>query len=100
MEKEIMALLQQMNGKLDNLEGTLNEHSETLKEHSRMLSALRAGQEFNKAELSEMKLQNAKDLGEIKEHLKSQEDSIDILLKETWKNKKDILRVQKTLGLS
>ncbi|WP_066073068.1 hypothetical protein [Neobacillus soli] len=107
MEKEIMALLQQMNGKLDNLEGTLKEHSgilkeygETLKEHSRMLSALRTGQEFNKAELSEMKLQNAKDLGENKEHLKSQEDSIELLLKNTWKNKEDILKIQKILGLS
>jgi predicted phosphatase len=107
MEKQIFALLQQMNDKLDNLEGTLKEHSgilkehsETLKEHSRILSALRTGQEFQKAEFSEMKLQNAKDFGEIKELLKNQEDSIEILKEETWNNKKNILRVQKTMGLT
>jgi chromosome segregation ATPase len=79
---------------------TLKEHGETLKEHSRFLSALRTGQEFQRAELSEMKLQNAKDFSEIKEQLKSQEDSIEILKDETWNNKKSILRVQKTMGLS
>ena len=50
----------------------LKEHGETLKEHSRILSALRTGQEFLKAELSEMKIQNAKDFSEIKEQLKNQ----------------------------
>ncbi|MCL6570880.1 MAG: hypothetical protein K6T88_04255 [Bacillus sp. (in: Bacteria)] len=121
MEKQIFALLQQMNDKLDNLEGTLKEHggilkehsgilkeysgilkehSETLKEHSRILSALRTGQEFQKAEFSEMKLQNAKEFGEIKEHFKNQEDSIEILKDETWNNKKNILRVQKTMGIT
>ncbi|MFJ7726835.1 hypothetical protein ACIQXV_11790 [Neobacillus sp. NPDC097160] len=100
MEKQIFTLLQQMNNKLDRLEGTLKEHSETLKEHGRILSALRTGQEFQKAELSEMKLQNAKDFSEIKEQLKNQEDSIEILKDETWNNKKSILRVQKTMGLS
>ena len=47
-----------------------------------------------------MKLQNAKDFNEIKEQLKNQEDSIEILKDETWNNKKSILRVQKTMGLS
>jgi septal ring factor EnvC (AmiA/AmiB activator) len=107
MEKQILTLLQQMNKKLDQLDFTLKEHSETLKEHgetlkehSRILSALRTGQEFLKAELSEMKLQNVKDFNEIKEQLKNQEDSIEILKDETWNNKKSILRVQKTMGLS
>ncbi|MBT2720752.1 hypothetical protein [Bacillus sp. ISL-46] len=127
MEKQILTLLQQMNNKLDHLDftlkehgemlkdhgemlkehgkmlkehsETLNEHGETLKEHGRIL-ALRTGQEFLKAELSEMKLQNAKDFSEIKEQLKNQEDSIEILKDETWNNKKSILRVQKTMGLS
>ncbi|EKN62712.1 hypothetical protein BABA_24871 [Neobacillus bataviensis LMG 21833] len=75
-------------------------HSETLKEHGRILSALRVGQEFQKAEFSEMKLQNAKDFSEIKELLKNQEDSIEILKDETWNNKKTIVRIQKTMGLS
>ncbi|WHY84079.1 hypothetical protein QNH39_15490 [Neobacillus novalis] len=103
-----------MNNKLDHLEGTLKEHSEilkeyrgildshseTFKEHGRILSALRTEQEFLKAEISEMKLQNAKDFGEMKEKLKDHEDSIEILKEETWNNKKSILRVQKTMGLS
>lgn len=107
MEKQIFTLLQEMNNKLDRLEGTLIEHrgildshSETFKEHGRILSALRTGQEFLKAEISELKLQNAKDFGEMKEQLKNQEDSIEILKEETWNNKKSILRVQKTMGLS
>lgn len=121
MEKQIFTLLQQMNKKLDHLDFTLkehgemlkehsemlkehsenlNEHGETLKEHGRILCALKTGQEFLKAELSEMKLHNAKDFSEIKEQLKNQEDSIEILKDETWNNKKSILRVQKTLGLS
>jgi hypothetical protein len=93
MEDQIITLLHEMNNKLDRLEGTLNEqseilkehsgildgHGETLKEHGRILSALRTGQEFLKAEISELKLQNAKDFGEMKEQLKNQEDSIEIL---------------------
>ncbi|HEY2421607.1 MAG TPA: hypothetical protein VGI04_09335 [Neobacillus sp.] len=121
MDKQIFALLQQMNAKLDRLEdrlnehsnilkehsvilkehsNILNEHSESLKEHGRILSALRTGQEFNKAELSEMKLQNAKDFGEMKELFKNHDDSIEILKEETWNNKKNILRIQKTMGLT
>ena len=128
MEKQILALLQQLNDKVDKIGGTLEEHSailkehsailnthsdileehstmleqhgETLKEHGRILSALRTGQEFLKAEISEMRLQNAKEFGEIKEQLKSHEDSIEILEEENWNNKKNILRVKKTIGLT
>ena len=100
MLKEHGEMLKEHGETLKEHSETLKEHGETLKEHSRILSALRTGQEFLKAELSEMKLQNAKDFYEIKEQLKNQEDSIEILKDETWNNKKSILRVQKTMGLS
>jgi hypothetical protein len=44
----------------------LKEHGETLKEHSRILSALRTGQEFLKAELIEMKYKMLKTLAKLK----------------------------------
>jgi hypothetical protein len=47
-----------------------------------------------------MRLQNAKEFGEIKAQLKNHEDSIEILKKESWNNRKGILRIQKTIGLT
>jgi methylase of polypeptide subunit release factors len=78
----------------------LKEHGEILKEHSFILGALRNGQEVLKAEISEMRLQNAKEFGEIKSQLTTHEDSIEILKGDSWNNRSSILRVQKTLGLS
>ncbi|WML46179.1 hypothetical protein [Neobacillus sp. PS3-40] len=86
MEKQILTLLQQMNEKLDD--------------HSLILGALRNGQESLKAEFSEMRLQNAKEFGEIKAQIKNHEDSIEILKEESWNNRRSILRVQKTLGFA
>jgi hypothetical protein len=114
MEKQIFALLEQMSGsikqisgrldqiggKLDQIHEKLDIHDVTLKEHSLILSALRNGQEGLKAELSEMRHQNAKDFGEIKAQLKDHEDSIEILKEESWINRKSSLRIQKTLGLT
>ncbi|MBS4202044.1 hypothetical protein KHA93_20765 [Bacillus sp. FJAT-49732] len=53
-----------------------------------------------KAELSEMRLQNAKEFGEIKEQMKDMGDSNDFLKDDTWHIKKDILRIKKTMGMS
>jgi hypothetical protein len=100
MEKQILTLLQYMNGKLDQIGEKLDVHDVTLKEHSLILSALKNGQEGLKAELNEMRLQNAKDFGEIKAQLKDREVSIEILKEESWINRKSSLRVQKTLGLT
>jgi predicted hydrocarbon binding protein len=86
LEEQILTLLQQMNEKLDD--------------HSLILGALRNGQESLKAELSEMRLQNAKEFGEIKAQIKNHEDSIEILKEESWNNRRSILRVQKTLGFA
>jgi hypothetical protein len=86
LEEQILTLLQQMNAKLDD--------------HSLILGALRNGQESLKAEFSEMRLQNAKEFGEIKAQIKNHEDSIEILKEESWNNRRSILRVQKTLGFA
>ncbi|MCR2821633.1 hypothetical protein [Lederbergia panacisoli] len=86
--------------KLDEHNQKLDMHSETLKEHGLILGALKNGQEMLKAELSEIRLQNAKEFGEFKEQMKDMGDSIDILKEDTWHNKKDILRIKKTMGMA
>jgi hypothetical protein len=128
MEQQIIAELKKINGKLDGHSEilksqsemlkehsqTLKEHSEILKEHSEilkghslilkehslMLGALKTGQELLKAELSELRIQNAKDFGEIRELIKGNEVDIELLKEDNWENKKDIRRVQQTLGMS
>lgn len=84
LEKQILQALQQINGKLDDQAKKLDKHSEileehsailkyhgeTLEEHGRILGALRSGQHAFKAELSELRLQNAKDFGELREQIK------------------------------
>jgi methyl-accepting chemotaxis protein len=97
---QIDGRLDQIDGKLDQIHEKLDIHDVTLKEHSLILSALRNGLEGVKAELSEMRLQNAKDFGEIKAQLKDHEDSIEILKEESWINRKSNIRIQKTLGLT
>ncbi|MFK4996823.1 hypothetical protein ACI2OX_02650 [Bacillus sp. N9] len=72
-------------------------HSETFKEHGMVLKALKVGQEGLKAEINELRLQNAKDFGKNREQLKSVEVSVDILKEESWNNRKDIRRLQKHL---
>ncbi|PLR94475.1 hypothetical protein [Bacillus sp. T33-2] len=106
MEKQILQALQQINetlkqqGETLKQQGeTLKEHGETLKEHGLILGALRSGQEALKAELSEFKLQNARDFGQLREQISGIELSVEILKEESWTNKKDIRRVQKTMGL-
>lgn len=107
MLKEHSGILKEHSEMLKEHSVILKSHSEmfkiqgeTLKEHTRMLSALKTGQESLKAELNEMKLQNAKDFGEVKEQLESHETSIEILKEDIWNNKKDIRRIQNTMGMN
>ncbi|CAM4096087.1 hypothetical protein [Lederbergia lenta] len=106
MEKEILGMLKEIKSTLNEHSRILNEHSQILnehsqkfKEHGQILGALKVGQEGLKAEMSELRLQNAKDFGVVKEQIKTLEDSIEILKDETWTNKKDIRRVQRTMGM-
>lgn len=107
MLKEHSKMLKEHSEMLKEHSVILKSHSEmfkiqgeTLKEHTRLLSALKTGQESLKAELNEMKLQNAKDFGEVKEQLESHETSIEMLKEDVWNNKKDIRRIQKTMGMN
>ncbi|MDF2038185.1 hypothetical protein LIT38_04885 [Bacillus sp. CMF12] len=92
MEEQIVKILHQINGKLDAQSGVQ-------KEQGVILSALKSGQEILKAEINELRLQNAKDFGELKERIDTQEVSMELLEKETWSNKKEIHRIQKVLGM-
>lgn len=127
MDKKILQFLEQINEKLDVLSikvdrqstvldehslilkehslilkehgETLNNHGETLKEHGLILGALKVGQEGLKSEISELRLQCAKEFGEIKEQISGIEVSVEMLREDSWSNRKDILRVQKTIGI-
>ncbi|MGE6257015.1 hypothetical protein ACQKCU_03735 [Heyndrickxia sporothermodurans] len=90
----------QQGKKIEQQGETLKLQGETLKEHGGLLSALITGQESLKAELSEMRLQNAKDFAEIKEQLKNHDVSIEILKEDTWTNREDIRKIQNTLGMN
>lgn len=120
-ENEIVQLLHEIKDTLGEHSQILAEHSQILGEHSQILGehsqklnghdqkfaeqrlildALMNGQESLKAEMSELKLQNAKEFGKIKEQVKDVVTSIEILKEENWNNKKDIRRIQKTMGMS
>ncbi|HHW36140.1 MAG TPA: hypothetical protein GXX18_02380 [Bacillales bacterium] len=127
MEKQILELLQQMDKKLTVQGQTLEKHTQILTEHSRilgehsrilgehgqilekhslvladhgqLLNALRHGQESLKAEISELRLQNAKEFGEVKEQIKNIEISNELLKEDNWNNKKDIRKIQRTMGM-
>ncbi|GIN73957.1 hypothetical protein J14TS2_44320 [Bacillus sp. J14TS2] len=113
MEKEdqILDMLHEIKGTLNEHSTTLNEHTSILQAHSQkfaehdqkfaenkqILDALRHGQESLQAEMSELRLQNAKGFGELKEQIGEIELSVELLQEETLGNKKDIRRMQKTL---
>jgi hypothetical protein len=59
MEKQIVAALQQISEKLDS-------HTEIFKEDSIILGGLKTGQEYLKAEVSKLRIQNARVFGELK----------------------------------
>lgn len=86
--------------KLDEHDKKFALQNETLKEHGRFLSALRTGQEETKAQLDSMKIENAKEFGEMKEQIKNVEAGMGVLKDETWSNKRDIYRVKNTMGLN
>ena len=129
MEKEdkIIGMLENIMGKLDEhsstlsedssmlneQSSTLNEHSSMLKkhgailqdhsskfeDHNQMLKALLSGQEHLKAELDGMKISNAKEFAAIKEEQVSISTNFELLRDDTWANKVDIHRIQKTMGM-
>ncbi|WP_062106928.1 hypothetical protein [Bacillus niameyensis] len=111
---DIKGILTEHSAKLNEHTRILNEHSQILNEHTQklkehdqkfaeskqILDALRYGQEGLKAEISELRLQNAKDIEETKKRTTDAELSLELLKEETWGNKKDIRRIQKTIGIA
>jgi len=77
----------------------LDKHSSQLKEHGQILTALRSGQEYLKAEIDGMKLANAKEFGELKEQISIISTNQELLREDTWANRVDITRIKKTMGL-
>ncbi|RYG71933.1 hypothetical protein EU245_12435 [Lentibacillus lipolyticus] len=105
-ENQIISMLETIMNTLDKhdkqfhaIQQKLEEHSTTLKEHGQMLTALRSGQEYIKAELDGFKVSSAKDVGELKDQLSDQSAKMDILKDETWSSKVDIHRIKSTMGM-
>lgn len=94
MEKQILEILREIKEDVSELKSKVNEHGEILKEHSVILSALKTGQELLKAELSEMKLQNAKDFGEVREQINDVKRDQDINWKKAVENEREIERLK------
>ncbi|MYL46681.1 hypothetical protein GLV94_13605 [Virgibacillus halodenitrificans] len=88
-----------INKRLGTLKQTQDNQSATLQEHGQILTALRSGQEYLKAEMDGMKVSNAKEFGMIKNQLEDQSAKMEILKDETWSNKVDIHRIKNTMGL-
>ena len=108
MEKEdqIIGMLEKVIGTLDEhsslLEGhsrILEEHSTQLKEHGQILAALRSGQEHLKAEIDGIKIGNANEFGKLKEEISLLTTNQELIREDTWANKVDINRIQKTMGM-
>lgn len=78
----------------------LDNHSSQFKEHGQILSALRSGQDYLKAEFDGLKLTNAKEFGELKEQINTVSINQELLRNETWTNKVDIQRIKKTMGMA
>lgn len=122
MEKEdqIIGMLEKIIGKQDEHSRILDEHSRILKEHSekhdehsaqfkehgiqlkehgQILTALRSGQEYLKAEMDGMKIANAKEFGSIREEVSLISTNQELLREDTWANKVDIHRIKNTMGM-
>ncbi|WP_087974146.1 hypothetical protein [Oceanobacillus rekensis] len=77
----------------------LKEHSTQLGEHGQILTALRSGQEYLKAEMDGMKIGNAKEFGTRIEENSPAAINQELIREETWAHKVDIQRIKKTLGM-
>lgn len=85
--------------KLDKYDQKLDDHSSILQDHARSLTALLSGQEHLKAEIDGMKIASAKEFGELKEGFNNISTHFELLREDTWQNKVDINRIQKTMGM-
>ena len=99
-EDQMIEMLGKIMDKQDEHGQFLENHSSQFKEHGQILTALRSGQEYLKAELDGMKMSTAKEFGELKEEVSTVSINQELLRSETWTNKVDIQRIKKTLGMA
>jgi len=102
-EEKIISMLQKIMEKQDEHSQKHDNHATQFKEHGQILSALRTGQEYLKAEIDEMKLtnaeENAKKFEDIQEQLDQNSAKQDLLRDEVWQNKVDTHRIKNTMGM-
>lgn len=112
-EEKIINMLEKIMEKQDEHSEILTDHSRILNEHSekhelhttqfnehaQILSALRTGQEHFKALMDEMKITNAREIGEIKEQISQISAGQDLLREDAWQNKVDTHRIKNILGM-
>lgn len=103
LEEKIIGMLEQILEKQEEHSEKLDEHSQKLdtqesilKEHGQILTALRSGQEYLKAEIDGLKVSTAKEFGNLKEKM---EMHTEIFRDELWKQKEDIYRIKTTMGM-
>jgi len=105
-EEKIISMLQKIMEKQDEHSQILDEHSQKhdnhaaqFKEHGQILSALRTGQEYLKAEIDAMKMTNAEKFGNMKEQISQISANQDLLREDIWQNKVDVHRIKNTMGM-
>lgn len=85
---------------LDEHSAKHDQHTSTLKEHGQMISALRTGQEYLKAEIEGMKISHTKEFDRVNKRFDEGFVQFQLLRDETWQNKSDIQRIKNTMGMS
>ena len=98
--KEHSAILNDHSDTLEKHGQILENHSSQLEEHKQILTALRSGQEYLKAELDGFKITAAKEFEGLKSDVNTIAINQEILRNDNWTNKVDIQRIKKTMGMA
>ncbi|WP_077297902.1 hypothetical protein [Virgibacillus pantothenticus] len=85
----------QQEQKLDEQGQRITTIEQRLDEHKDILTALRSGQEYLKAEIDGMRVENAKEFGYVKKELSNMHLNFSVLRDDVWSNKKEIYQLKK-----
>lgn len=85
----------QQEQKLDEQGQKITTIEQRLDEHKDLLTALRSGQEYLKAEVDGMRIENAKEFGYVKKELSNMHLNFSVLRDDVWSNKKEIYQLKK-----
>ncbi|API91736.1 MULTISPECIES: hypothetical protein [unclassified Virgibacillus] len=85
----------QQEQKLDEQGQRITTIEQRLDEHKDILTALRSGQEYLKAEIDGMRVENAKEFGYVKKELSNMHLNFSVLRDDVWTNKKEIYQLKK-----